>query len=517
MIYAFCSDEAFAGTSSSAMQSYDKLNDLSFGVIDDNLINYFVTPTVIIDPRSKSGVNTRLSLTPFSNRAAGRMMLHFDNTRTVPSAGMINSENIPTIDTTLVTPDDQAAIDALTANTTAGETMLKSLFNIIECCFLYHLNATTVPTASDLNAILTSSTDSYSGYVGGSVAVSESVINCNKIRLVNGIYTSQNNLPFRKYVSFRYKVTLTDGNTKDLDLKIWMSNEAFKHDYPISSIVKVVFPCEPSKLLTMDFDNKIAAIVQSVNYITGDVTNPQLAAEIAAEDHSGMTTYTSKYMNNSIATYYRMPFIILYKGASPSSAAMRVYTRNMLQLAVPSVTIAQWKAILPDLFVDASYFLIPMFHRRQVINTDGVERTVDMNIINYSDIQDNIVRLFPNRTFEDISENSSLLMAAGSGLYIFAFPAEGNDEDHKHLSAEHPTYINVDATSDKWENMTEITKEFNANLATIIKMAQGDSSIGSEISYTSASLEGKEYFVFVVNSIEFHVMKIGSFNNVNGD
>ena len=158
-----------------------------------------------------------------------------------------------------------------------------------------------------------------------------------------------------------------------------------------------------------------------------------------------------------------------------------------------------------------------MFHRRQVINTDGVERTVDMNIINYSDIQDHIVRLFPNRTFEDISENSSLLMAAGSGLYIFAFPAEGNDEDHKHLSAEHPTYINVDATSDKWDNMTEITKEFNANLATIIKMAQGDSSIGSEISYTSASLEGKEYFVFVVNSIEFHVMKIGSFNNVNGD
>lgn len=515
MIYAFCSDEAFAGTSSSAMQSYDKLNDLSFGVIDDNIINYFVTPTVIIDPRSKSGTNTRLSLAPFGNRAAGRMILHFDNTRTVPSAGTINAENVPSIDTTLVSPDDQAALDALTANTQAGTSMLTSLFNIIECCFLYHSSAISLPTATELNSILTGSVDTYSGYVGGSVSVSEAVINCNKVRLVNGIYTAQDNLPFRKYVSFKYRVSLTDGTTKDLDLKVWMASDSFKTDYPISSIVKVVFPCEPAKLLTMDFDNKIAAIVQSVNYITGDVTNPQLAAEIAAEDHSGMTTYTSKYMNNSIATYYRMPFIILYKGASPSSAAMRVYTRNMLQIAVPSVTIDQWKAILPDLFVDASYFLVPMFNMRQVISTsDSTSKTVDKNIISYSYIQDKITRLFPNRAFSELSGNASLLIAAGSGLYIFAFPAEGNDEAHQDLYAEHPTYINVDATSDSWENMTEITKEFNANLATIIKMAQGDSSIGAEINYTSASLEGKEYFVFVVNSIEFHVMKIGSFNAV---
>lgn len=512
MIYAFCSDEAFAGTSGSNMQSYNTLNNHLFGVADDELVNYFVTPTVIIDPRSKTGINNRLALNPFGVAAAGRMMLHFDNTREIESAGIINTENVPSIDTTMMSIEEQQALDELTSEN--GETMLNSLFNIIEYCFLQHGGNNTLLSTSDMNNFLNGSND-YSGYINNTLSVSEATIKCNTVRLKTGVYTAETDLHFRKYISFGYRVSLRDGNFYDLYFKIWMSCDAFKSDYPISSIVKVVFPCSPEKLFTMDFDNKIAAIIQSVNYITGDISNPQIAAEIAETDHSGLTTYTSKYMNNSVATFYRMPFIILYKGAAPSSASMRVYTRNMLQLALPSVTVAQWKAILPDLFVDASYYLVPMFNMRQTISLgDNVRKTVDKNIINYTYIQNKITELFPNRTFASISENASMLMAAGSGLYIFAFPAEGNDEDHKDLYAEHPTYLNVDATTDNWDNMTEITKEFNANLATIIKMAQGDSSLGGNVSYTSASLEGKEYYVFVINSIEFHVMKIGSFNSI---
>lgn len=90
-----------------------------------------------------------------------------------------------------------------------------------------------------------------------------------------------------------------------------------------------------------------------------------------------------------------MPFTVLYKGCAPSSAAMRDYIREEL-LALGLATEEVWKGVLPDLFVDGGFYLIP-FYINRVSLTDGY--VIDKNIIGYNQMIQKMAQLFPEHGY----------------------------------------------------------------------------------------------------------------------
>lgn len=490
MIYAFCSDGSFAGVGGGSMLSYPDIGKSKLGVLNDQMINYFLNPTSLFDPRSVSQNNKRLVCTPFGRQASGRMTLQFDNTRKG------DGNDYTHVRPAYLDETDAEGIDLISKD----ETIRTYLFNVIEYCFLQHTSTSTLPSAEQLDSAMKNELASFTGYVPGSIQVSAGTTNSD-IRLsdtsLSGYKMYGTEVPFYQAIQFQFKV-----GTATLTFKIWLGMEAFLTDYPLSVLVKVVWPCDPARLLDMDFANTVAAIVESSGY-----KDEQLQQAIKSEDHSGLATYVSRYVNSSLATYYRMPFTVLYKGCAPSSAAMREYIREEL-LALDLATEEVWKGVLPDLFVDGGFYLVP-FYINRVTLTDGY--VIDKNIIGYDQMIQKMTQLFPNIDVDWIRNNGSLLMAAGSGLYIYAFPLLDNGDTLRNLGTIHPTYQNIDANSGTyWDLMTEETQSFNMDLALAMKVALGLQSNDNNL-FTEETMEQKNYLAFISNFIEFHLLKQESY------
>ena len=501
MIYAFCSDGSFAGVGGGSLVSHNDLAQSKLGVLNDQMVNYFLNPTALIDPRSANLLNNkRMVCSPFGMKAAGRILLQFDNTRKG------DGNDYTHIRPSYLDYNDANAIDAIKNS----DKMRESLFNIIEYCFLQHNTAgevITLPDVDSLNGAMVGESASFSGYVAGSLKVSAGTTS-SKIRLDDGSITTGytvypkeegKTVPFYQYIQFDYTVSPTITVT----FKIWLGMEAFLADYPLSTLMKVVYPCEPARLLDMDFTNIVSAITESSGY-----KDSQLQESIKSIDHSGLATYVSRYVNSSLATYYRMPFTVLYKGCAPTSTAMRDFIREeLLGLNIADEDV--WKEVLPDLFVDGEFYLIPFYNNRITLLDDF---KIDKNIVSYNYFKSKLSLLFSDNQSFDIDwmiQHGSLLMAAGSGLYIYTFPAKGNSSDMLSLESIHPTYMNIDANNDTyWGQMSEETQMFNQDLAIVMSIALGNRENDS---YTEETIDGRQYLSFITDFIEYHFLRKDSF------
>ena len=505
MIYAFCSDGAFAGVGGGSLVSHDDIAKSKLGVLDDQMVNYFLNPTALVDPRSVNlSNNKRITIPTFGMKAAGRMLLQFDNTRKG------DGNDYTHIRPSYLDTNDATAIDIIKGSTTSATALRESLFNIIEYCFLQHNSAGTVITLPDVDSLdsaMIGESATFSGYVAGSLKVSAGTTS-SKIRLDDGnittgytVYPTADNatIPFYQFIQFDYRVE----SNLVVTFKVWLGMEAFLADYPLTTLMKVVYPCNPARLLDMDFTNIVSAITESSGY-----KDEQLQESIKTVDHSGLSTYISRYVNSSFATYYRMPFTILYKGCVPTSTAMRDFIREEL-LSLNLADEDEWKAVLPDLFVDGGFYLIPFYNNR-IDLIDGFK--IDRNIVSYSYFKTKLSSLFSDNQSFDIDwmmQHGSLLMAAGSGLYIYAFPDKGNSSDMLSLETIHPTYMNIDANNMLyWDKMSEPTQMFNQDLALAIPVALGNIENSD---YTEEEIDGKRYLAFITNFIEYHLLREDSF------
>ena len=479
MIYAFCSDSSFEGLDGGNIITHSDLSKAGLGVMTDQMVNYFFKPAVLVDPKT-NGNNTRIVFASFGNKANGKMLLQFDNARE-------DIDIAEHVRPSYLSSDEAAGLDEIAGDSSKST----NLFNIIETCFLLReLDNTTPATETRLDEKLTAESSAYAGYVGGSIKTSVGTTP-SKIRLVTGV--TENEYHFYNSVSFSFKVS----NSITLEFKIWLGQQAFLDEYPKTTLVKVVWPCDPAKLLDMDFANNVDTLVRSSQY-----KNEQLAAAIHNEDHSGLATYNSKYVNSSVPTYYNMPFTILYKGCIPSAANMREYVQAEL-LALNLASEVKWKAVLPDLFVDAGFYLIPMYQQR-VSYLDGYK--LDRSIIDYSSIAEKVSALYPEVNTSVILQRGMLLRAAGSDLYIFAFPMASNDAEHMSLLPLYPYYQAIDANNSNWQTMGDKTQQFAVSLAYCIKVALGLTANNTN-QFTEEVIDNHGYYSFVVNSIEYHLLK----------
>lgn len=496
MIYAFLTDEAFLPLNLSTISKYSDLQKNNLGVTDDNLVNYFNDPSVLIDPRfSSTGINNRLSLgSPTSSKAIGRILLNFDSVFLNDSANNIDA----------IIPTSTDTTEALNIK----RDILTRLFNVIEYIYMSH-DGKAVLTTNQIDTILINEVGSYNGYVAGSLRLSSTVTESTYRN------TASIGETFHFYDSYQFTFRV---GAVDVSFKIWLNPTLFKAEYPHSTIMQVVFPCEPLRMIHPDekdgdgitidqlaTQEKIGAVIKTSRY-----KDEQLKLAISQYDHSGLATYRTRYVYSSNIDFY-MDFSILYKGNAPSAAMMREAVRTALIATYDEnnnvvATEYIWSRVFPDLFIEAGFYLIPMYFNR--INYPA-SVVIDRNIIDYKRILNVLAELFPNKTTNELSAKMELLQAAGSGLYIVALPVEENSEEYQSLLAQHPTYQNIAPVSGgnnrDFATMTVPTQVFNQRLSTCTKVALG---LVDNDEFTVDDVLGASYIYFVSNSIEYHMLTI---------
>lgn len=494
MIYAFVSDEAFSPFDAPKIVRFAETKTHNpVGVLTDRLFSYFNQPDSISDPRFTHTANNRLTLN--GTIAVGKTWLYYDKKYADSVIDNISALIYQQSDTSL--------------QINARNDARRRLFNVIECIYLSRTTSGMPLTESALNTILVGEASSFSGYVANSLRTSVATTSSSYTN------TSSDNTEQAIYTSFTFSFAL---DTSIVSFKIWLNSDVFMAEYPHTTIVKTVYPCEPMRMLhPMERDASNRTIENLVTYekigaviTTSKYKDTQLEASIRTYDHTGMLQYMTDYTHSDLGLTYRMAFAVLYQGAAPTASAMRDAIRDALLAEVllntdtPLATEATWLSIFPSLFVEASYYLFPMYFNR--INYPN-SVVIDRGIVNSTRIYNTVRAILPQMDAATISNQLELLRAPGSGLPIACVPLVDNTGVHISLIHEHPTYQPIDATGSTVGNfgtMTSATQEFNVMLADCIKVALGLVPNGGR--YTTNLIDGREYLVFVNKAIEYHLL-----------
>jgi len=425
----------------------------SVGYPSDDILNYFVTPTRIKDVRTDR-------LTVLAAKAEDKISIHLD-------AASITDDSI----------------------TTSSTAQFEALMNITELLYLSQNK-----TAVQLEAILVADTSTYLGYDPDSLSISSSTVNAD-VKLVND--TIDEDVPIRTWVSF----SIVMGNDDTIKtFKLWLGNTAFKTDYPITNIVTIIPPCDPSKLISMDYSNIPTTLATSATYVNG-----LLSTAIAAKDHTGYLTYQAKYTNSSFGSYYNMPFGILYKGADPSSLELKIVVRDYLE-SLDVGDEATWKLLFPDLYTTSMFYIVPMWDNITSLPT----RELYPSIFDYGSILEKTQAAITDLSDAHIEDKLEILNCSITEMIIAAVPHVDNDNPTT-LLAEHPTYQAIDAQSLTFDYQTTLTREFNTKLSSCISVLDGGTSTTT---FTSAVVDGNNWLTFIVNFIEYYVLYKEDFPSV---
>ena len=445
MIYGFLTDEMFKQTS---LLEYGNTSLPPVCFLDDVSESYFQTRLTVTDPREVRNVPAY----------TGKIKVHFDSTK-------------------LESPVLFSLLSAAQIN------ILFSLFEKI-------YTSGSDPATSIENDIL-ADTEWNSIYSIDSLKL-------GRVYIPTGL-DSEHPGPQQMVDWFEVTVRFEDIQ-KEETFKVWMNRARFKGDYPLSTIVKVILPCDQQYILNPSaFPNIIETLIRSNEFSFGELDSP-----ITTEDSSGLLTYRTKYNISSTSTKM-LPFGILYKGSIPSSLDIRKAIRDKL-LGFGTAPEEMWESLLPDLFVIGQYFIIPIWNN----TTIRPDRTMFPSILPMNKVDTVISRFFPSLDEEYISENHQLLVCAQSEIFLISIPDPLNVEG-KTLLQVHSTYQHYSPQFAAHAYMTAATKEFNIRLNRCMAVLMGETVLEEFIENT---IDEKKYLSFVSTGIEYHVMTKESYNSV---
>ncbi len=567
MIYCFVSDEAFAVTDTGlSVLAYENVISSTLGMIDDNLLNYFVDHGIIVDPIGNSNATNRTArikaddsnTTHGSVSPNGRMNLHFDQSKVTDSA---DSGLVSTL--TIATSDGDATIESKTQ-------LRAALFNIIETIYMAH-NTTalgsTAKTVSEIETIFNKALDTtYQGYVSDSLQLSTTTTASYYYYdyTANNVTTrtvTTTKVDFYDYFDFDFNYG--DSYTT---VRVWLSVPQFKANYPYSTIMNVIYPCDPSWILNPESTGgEMAAVLSAATY-----RDSVMDTAVTDDDHSGATTFVSRYVHASVSSDSRMSFLIMYKGVAPTAESMRIEVRERLLAETDSLgrvlaTEDEWKAVLPDLFIDASFYLFPCYFQRQ---TSLSSTTIEQSIANYRSLYNKTCNVLTSDDSQTIFDYMEILQIPGSKIYMVAYPVEGTSNTYTSILELHPTYQAVDSigsliqytlttdtvytagktycyqetdaetgdytvlnytsddwgttlpedlvlyertltTTSSWSSMTSVTKNFAQLLANCYAVCLTPSSTHAS-DFTESLMNGRTYYSFSSNFIEYHMLSYES-------
>jgi hypothetical protein len=283
--------------------------------------------------------------------------------------------------------------------------------------------------------------------------------------------------------------------------KVWFGRDEFKLDYPHVLFTHVMYPDDPQRLLDGAYTSGILGMAQSSAFSSNEVHET-----VEGTDNSGTRQFTSEYNPGGIRNVLNpdVTFVAFFKGKEPTTQQTREFIRNDL-LSKGLAPEEVWKPILPDLFTNGRYFLVPFWD-----NITQLPASVELKrgIISHKRAHDLISTIFSVYDPAFVLENLEVTMSSASEMYLIGLPSNENDPAFLSLREEHPTYQPIDGTIPHFEHQTLETQDFNVTLAAAIAALTGASN---NLVFGEDEFEGRRWLTFSANFKEYHILKSDQF------
>lgn len=428
--------------------------DQGYGQLSGETENYFVEPGIINDVRKAR------SMLVENQAPSGRMCIHYDKLRfdTDKLAGLTDVEHI-------------------------------KIFNIIERLYLQQEYADT-----NIEHMLTQNTI-YGGYVSRTMAHS---VNAASVTVENvKQYTKMCNI--YDWIEFCY-----DSSVGMIKFHIWIGHQAFRQDYPYTTITNVIPPYDPNILVNpiqLLQSTNVGVLLSGSQYIFKD-TN----LELIARDQNGVYTYNTKYIVDTGRSIL-LPFALPYCGPRvPNGLECRKAIRNYLESNV-EVDQSIIQALFPEIYVDSRFFIIPMWDMFQM----EADRDVYPSIANLQQLLDTSYLIFPDTDREFLHLHMEIIMNSQNKMFSISMPDELNSKNFS-LRQLHPTYQDYSIhTAAGFRFMTAETQEFAGKLSKCFAILNGEATSAEFI----RTLVGDSYYLaFTSGKSEYMVLEKDSYMTI---
>lgn len=306
-------------------------------------------------------------------------------------------------------------------------------------------------------------------------------------------------------VTFTIKLTL-NGVITDYEIKVWTNDAAFYAGYAVSQVITVVPPLDYSTLLTAPLVGTGANLF-SAAATTTLLAQATMATSESQFDLSGMMTYQVK-VYDTLGNIILVPFNILYMGRTPDRFAIRQAIKAQV-LTSGFGTAQSWKARIPELFIDARFYIVPMWSNR----TTRPDQIIYPSGINAVQALDNTKAVLAQVDGDYVHDHYELVSINYSAMLVSAVPHHLNQADMRSFMGLHPTYQNFATTDPNFAYMTQTTRTMATILNQILPVAAG---ITVDAFYQPAAEGMLAYIPFDVNSIEYAVVTEESYSNLLG-
>lgn len=425
--------------------------DQGVGKLDSILLDYFNVQTAITDRRVD-----RLSI--LATPALGTMKLWFDNFY------VENNEIWKYI----------------------SSVQYNKIFNILEACTL-HQNL----TIDTLNTILTTDPAFMDTYVAGSVILSSTRTSC----MVQT--TEQISISVPKQFQFIVSIVV-NGETYDIEFKVYVDREAFKANYPYTTITKVVSPFDPAYFFGgVVYSNIYDAVCSSQEFANGRIDEA-----IGEFDQTGAYLFKTKYVPDA-GVYYNIPFQIFHKGPKrPTTAMCRQAIKEYL-LGLNMANEGTVKTLFPELFIECLFYIIPVWD----MTTSRPDRLIYPAITDSLSVMWDKVNKFIPMTYTDFITKGSMLLNGQNDMFSFVYP-DALNTDLSTIREVYPTFTAHSSQEAEYEYMDTADKAFASLLNKCFSVLNGE-IVSTD--FIEVIIEGHRYLTFSSGKAEIYILTKDSY------
>ena len=164
--------------------------------------------------------------------------------------------------------------------------------------------------------------------------------------------------------------------------------------------------------------------------------------------------------------------------------------------------IESWRPILPDLFTEGRYFIIPVWDAVTELPEDVTLRNAICKTSKALNIANLIFNQITDATF--IPNHLEMFTSPASQMVLLGVPAIDNDSVFMSLQEEHPTYQAIDGTNSHFEFQETKTQDFNISLSAALAQLTGATN---NVLMGEDEFEGRIWTTFVADYKEYHVLQ----------
>lgn len=304
-----------------------------------------------------------------------------------------------------------------------------------------------------------------------------------------------------EWVSFSVQVNGTSG-TQNLDFKIWLVDDAFKAEYPITTITAVIANLSYNDILTAPLTGGGSNILDVANVTADLIANEQKPLMNAA--HQTALYQQDIKLYDAMDNARPFPFGILHKGLTPDLLSMRTEIRTEA-LASGFGDETAWRARAPELFIVDQFYIIPMWD----LTTSLLDGSVNPSIVSVANMLAKTKTALPTLSDIYVDANLEAMSVVYNAMQVAAVPHPDN-LNYTSIYEVHPTYQNYAASEPGFLTMEADTKTFSNRLNTAMAVAAG---VTVNEAYAPRLDGGNTYIPFVVGTTEYYVITIGSYEN----